>query len=231
MDIQYSDTNNSGSEINLQNDYVKLRYIREVNSKLGIVHSNIEGVVISRKTVEKIDAYLLKEESTISDVFNLKIIKNDQKNRTLKKNIEFLNKIYGSWKKIASNSKDHKIVNEFITQSPYLANLPPPYEITYNKEKKSKCLININNAVAVKESQIIVAEVLDIIIMDIINEAVMIPNKYKRCREDTIDGVVECKCGISINHICNCENPNYVCMRINNKMQCSCCKKWKCRCN
>jgi hypothetical protein len=44
-----------------------------------IVHSNIEGVVISRKTVEKIDAYLLKEESTISDVFNLKIIKNDKK--------------------------------------------------------------------------------------------------------------------------------------------------------
>ena len=92
---------------------MKLRYIRELNSKLGIVHSNIEGVVISRKTVEKIDAYLLKEESTISDVFNLKIINNDKKNRTLKKNIELLN----TGMKIASNSKDHKIVNEFITQS------------------------------------------------------------------------------------------------------------------
>jgi hypothetical protein len=105
-----------------------------------IVHSNIEGVVISRKTVEKIDAYLLKEESTISDVFNLKIINNDKKNRTLKKNIELLN----TGMKIASNSKDHKIVNEFITQSPYLANLPPPYQITYNSTGKSKCSININ---------------------------------------------------------------------------------------
>ena len=38
----------------------KLRYIRELNSKFGMIHSNIEGVVIDRKTVENIDAYLLK---------------------------------------------------------------------------------------------------------------------------------------------------------------------------
>jgi hypothetical protein len=190
MDIQYSDPNNSGSEINLQNDYVKLRYIRELNEKLGIVHSNIDGVVIDRKTIENIDAYLLKEESTISEVFNLKIIKNDKKNRTLKKNIEFLNKIYGSWTgmKIASNSKKHKVKTEFVTQGPYLANLQPPYELTYNKLKKSKCLINIDNAVNVKKSQIIVAEVLDVIIMDIIHDniptATLIPSKYKRSREE-----------------------------------------------
>ena len=67
------------SEINLPNDFVKLRYIRELDSKLGIIHSNIEGVVIDRNTVENIDASLLKEESTISDVFNLTIIKNDKK--------------------------------------------------------------------------------------------------------------------------------------------------------
>ena len=79
MDIRYSDANNSGSEINLPNDFVKLRYIRELNSKLGIVHSNIEGVVIDRNTVENIDASLLKEESTISDVFNLKIVRTDKK--------------------------------------------------------------------------------------------------------------------------------------------------------
>ena len=70
----------------------------ELNSKLGIIHSNIEGVVTDRKTVKNIDAYLLKEESTIGDVFNLKIIKTDKKNRTFKKNIEFLNKTYGTWR-------------------------------------------------------------------------------------------------------------------------------------
>ena len=75
MDIQYSDTNNSGSEINLQNDYVKLRYIREVNSKLGIVHSNIEGVVIDRKTVENINSYLLKED--IQPFYTPKFKKNE----------------------------------------------------------------------------------------------------------------------------------------------------------
>jgi hypothetical protein len=44
-------------------------------------------------------------------------------------------------------------------------------------------LINIDNAVVVKESQIIVAECIDIIIMDI-PRAVLIPSKYKRNRED-----------------------------------------------
>ena len=109
---------------------MKLRYIRELNSKLGIIHSNIEGVVIDRKSVKIIDAPLLKEESTISEVFNLKIIKTEKKNWTLKKNIEFLNKIYGTWTgmKIASNSKKHEVITEFITQSPYFINLPPPLQ-------------------------------------------------------------------------------------------------------
>jgi hypothetical protein len=61
--------------------------------------------------------------------------------------------------------------------------------------------------------------------MDVINEAILIPSKYKRYREDDVDDIIECKCGINVIHICNCEIPNYVSININNKMQCSCCKK------
>ena len=87
--------------------------------------------------------------------------------------------------KIASNSKDHKAVNEFITQSPYLTNLPPPYQITYNSKGKSKCLININ-AMVVDDTRVIMAECIDImdVVKDVIPNAMLIPSKYKHNIED-----------------------------------------------
>ena len=95
--------------------------------------------------------------------------------------------------KIASNSKKHEVITEFITKSPYLANLPPPYQITHNsKEKKPKCLININ-AMVVDDTRVIMAECIDImdIVKDVIPNAMLIPSKYKHNIEDDEEMEVE----------------------------------------
>ena len=40
----------------------------------------------------------------------------------------------------------------------------------------------------------------------------------------------ECGCGIQYGYICNCKNPYYIILKINQELYCNNCKNWKCRC-
>ena len=148
--------------------------------------STIRDVTISRKKIEEIDEYLLTNRKSIHILFNLKdksVERDDStpKNNNVRKNIDFLNKIYDSWSgmKIVSKSNINKEkVTEFETSFSYgLALPPPPYEITYNKSIEKVCMINIKDVF-----EIPMAIVEDFIIAEIVEEIseaieILIPTK------------------------------------------------------
>jgi hypothetical protein len=169
-------TFNTGAELGLHLIYPKLKYIKEINKKLGLEVSNIRGITISRTKIEEITEYLKAERKSIHTLFNLKE-KNNEIDITapdklqVRRNVEFLNKIYGSWTgmEIKSCVEDKKVkgkVNEYITTFAYgLVEPPPPYKITYNEIINKVCMINIED---VFDVPLVIAE--PFIIAEIVEE-------------------------------------------------------------
>jgi hypothetical protein len=167
-------TGNTGAELGLQMIYPKLQYVREINQKLGLVNSIIRDVIIPRNKIEEIDEYLLAERKSIHTLFNLKDKSVEKDNSTpdknkVRRNADFLNKIYDSWSgmKIVSKSNVKKEkVTEFTTSFSYgLIQPPPPYEITYNEIINKVCMINIED---VFDVPLVIAE--PFIIAEIVEE-------------------------------------------------------------
>jgi hypothetical protein len=140
------------------------------------VCSTIRDVTISRKKIEEIDEYLMTNRKPIHILFNLKdkSVERDNstpKNNNVRKNIDFLNKIYDSWSgmKIVSKSNINKEkVTEFETSFSYgLALPPPPYEITYNKRIERVCMIDIED---VFEMPTVIAEPFHMLEMEIVED-------------------------------------------------------------
>lgn len=52
--------------------YPKLKYIKEINEKLGFEVSNIRGITISKTEIEETAEYLKVERKSIHTLFNLK---------------------------------------------------------------------------------------------------------------------------------------------------------------
>jgi signal recognition particle subunit SEC65 len=171
-------TTKTGAEMGLVFIYPKLQYIREINEKLGLKNSIIRDVKIPRNKIEEIDEYLQSERENIHTLFNLKDKSVERNislpdNNNVRKNLEFLNKIYDSWTgmKIV-NGTDIKRgkVTEFVTRFSYAGDtplLPPPYQITYDKVFEKICMIRTEG---IFDVPLAVAEPFDFLEVELVEE-------------------------------------------------------------
>jgi hypothetical protein len=172
-------TNKTGAELGLHLIYPKLQYIREINDKLGLVNSTFTDVIIPRKKLEDLDQYLSLHRKSLHVLFNLKDqsinpAKLDEK-ITFRKLLEFVNKIYDSWSgmKIVAEKNTKKYKDEYLTCCEYKHLIPPPpYEITYKRQTKGICSINLDDlhVTGTKITELAIAEPFEFVLMENVQE-------------------------------------------------------------